>query len=204
MIQVNLLPARTKQKRETVRQFVSFYVLGIIVASAVMGYLWHTEANKIESLTQRQAQLQGEVKKYAKFEQMLKELTQRKALVDKKRTVIEGLRKDRDTAVRMLALLSVELPADKMWFEKLSQNGAGITLDGVALSNEAIVEFMRNMQASPYVGKASVNLTHSRQTLISNMKLREFQISYQFMPYSQVSTPSAQSAPPAQPEAKQP
>lgn len=204
MIQVNLLPARTKQKRETVRQFVSFYVLGIIVASAAMGYLWYTEANKIESLTRRQTQLQEEVKKYAKFEQMLKDLTQRKALVDKKRTVIEGLRKDRDTAVRMLALLSVELPADKMWFEKLSQNGAGITLDGVALSNEAIVEFMRNMQASPYVGKASVNLTHSRQTLISNMKLREFQISYQFMPYSQVSTPSGQSAPSAQPEAKKP
>ena len=204
MIQVNLLPARTKQKRETARQFVSFYVLGVIVASAVMGYLWYTEAYKIESLTRRQTQLQEEVKKFAKFEQMLKELTQRKALVDKKRTVIEGLRKDRDTAVRMLALLSVELPADKMWFEKLSQSGGGITLDGVALSNEAIAEFMRSMQASPYVGKASVNLTHSRQTLISNMKLREFQISYQFMPYSQVSTPTAQPAPSTQPEAKKP
>jgi type IV pilus assembly protein PilN len=188
MIQINLLPVQTKKKRETVRQFLSIYLAGIFLTAGGMGYLWYSKANKIESLTAQESQLQVEVKKYLKFEQMLKDLTKRKELVNKKRSVIDGLQKDRDTIVRMLALLSVELPADKMWFERFSQSAGTITLDGLALSNEAIAEFMRNLQSSPYVIKGSVNLTHSRQTLISNMKLREFQISYQFIPYSQLKT----------------
>jgi hypothetical protein len=36
------------------------------------------------------------------------------------------------------------------------------------------------------VEKGSVNLTHSRQKVISNMKLREFQVTYRFYPFSEV------------------
>jgi type IV pilus assembly protein PilN len=56
----------------------------------------------------------------------------------------------------------------------------------VALSNESIADFMRNLESSPYVEKGSVNLTHSRQKVISNMKLREFQVTYRFYPFSEV------------------
>jgi len=45
---------------------------------------------------------------------------------------------------------------------------------------------MRNLESSPYVIKGTVNLTHSRQTRINNLKLREFQITYQYIPFSQV------------------
>ena len=85
-----------------------------------------------------------------------------------------------------MALISAEIPAEKIWLERLVQSANSMTLSGVALSNESIAEFMRNLESSPYVIKGTVNLTHSRQTLISNMKLREFQVSYQFVPFSQV------------------
>jgi len=90
------------------------------------------------------------------------------------------------TVVRLMALISAEVPAEKIWLERLVQSSNSMTLDGVALSNEAVAEFMRNLESSSYVVKGTVNLTHSRQAVMSNMKLREFQLTYQFVRFSQL------------------
>ena len=45
---------------------------------------------------------------------------------------------------------------------------------------------MRNLESSPYVEKGSVNLVQSRQTVINEKKLREFQLNYRFFPFSEV------------------
>lgn len=186
MIEINLLPIKAKKKSELARQFVSLYFLSVLLAMSVIGYLWHSNGERIDSGRKRLARVQQEVSNYSKYEDILKELTAKKEIVDKKRTIIEDLQKDRDSIVRILALLAVQVPPDKMWFEKFVQTSNVIVVDGVALSNEAIVEFMRNLESSPYIEKGSVNLVHSRRTVVSSMKLREFQVSYRFHPYSDV------------------
>ncbi len=186
MIQINLLPVRLKKRKEGARQFASIYFLSIILALAVIGYLWISSNNEIQSLQTRLGALKQEAAKYAKFETALKELTQRKQLVDTKRQIIKDLQKDRDAVVRMLAMLSIQVPPERMWFDKLTQTGNSVTLDGVAQSNEAIVEFMRNLESSPYVEKGSVNLVQSKQLSMQEMKLRDFQVTYRFYPYSEV------------------
>ena len=186
MIQVNLIPVRAQKRRENVRQFVSIYLLSLVLLLSVMGYLWSALHNEAELLERRLTQLRNEVNQYAKYDGMLKDLKQKKETIDKKREIIRSLQNDRDKVVRILALLSVEMPADKIWFEKLSLSGNSMTLNGVALSNEAIAEFMRNLEVSPYVELGSVNLVLSRQVSKSNMKLREFQLAYRFLPFSAV------------------
>jgi len=186
MIQINLLPVKAKKRKESAKQLFSLYLLSIVLAALIMGYLWYAKNSEIAMLEKRLAQLQQEVQQYAKYEGMLQEMTKKKESIEKKRNVIYDLQKDRDSIVRIMALLSVQIPPEKLWFERLSQSGNSVSLDGVALSNEAIVEFMRNLESSPYVQKGSVNLTHSRQTTMSNKKLREFQVTYRFYPFSEV------------------
>jgi type IV pilus assembly protein PilN len=186
MIQINLLPARVRKKRDAAKLFAYAYIGCILVTCAVIGLLWGYQGRQIRRLNGDLTRIQNEVNQFAKFEQMLKDLKLQKDLVDKKRNVIESLQKDRDAVVRILALLSVQLPPEEVWFDRLAQSANTVTLDGVALSNESIADFMRNLESSPYVEKGSVNLTHSRQKVISNMKLREFQVTYRFYPYSEV------------------
>lgn len=186
MIQINLLPVRVKKKQEGARQFVSIYFLSIGLALAVIGYLWFSNESEITTLQTRLSGLQAEVAKYAKYELALQNLVKKKELVDKKRQVVTDLQRDRDAVVRMLALLSIQVPPEKMWFDKLAQIGNAVTLDGVAQSNEAIVEFMRNLESSPYVEKGSINLVQSKQMTLKDMKLREFQLTYRFHPFSVV------------------
>lgn len=186
MIQINLLPARVRKKQDAAKLFVYAYIGCILATLVVIGMLWMYQGQQVARLSGDLTRIQDQVKQYAKFEQMLKDLKEQKELVDKKRSVIESLQTDRDAIVRILALLSVQLPAEEVWFERLAQSSNTMTLDGVALSNESIADFMRNLESSPYVEKGSVNLTHSRQKVISNMKLREFQVTYRFYPYSEV------------------
>jgi len=186
MIQINLLPVRVQKRKEGARKIASIYLLTIVLAMAIIGFLWKFYEDEIGARKSELAALQQEVSKYAKFDAALQELSKRKELVDRKRRIITDLQKDRDAVVRMLALLSIQVPPEKMWFDKLAQSGYSVTLEGVAQSNEAIVEFMRNLETSPYIEKGSINLILSRQFSVKDMKLREFQLSYRFSPYSEV------------------
>ena len=186
MIQINLLPVRVQKRKEGARQIASIYLLTIVLALAIIGFLWISLDQRIASRQNELSALQQEVSKYAKFDAELQELSKRKELIDKKLLIIKDLQGDRDAVVRMLALLSIQVPPEKMWFNKLAQTGYSVTLEGVAQSNEAIVEFMRNLESSPYIEKGSINLVLSKQFAVQEMKLREFQLSYSFYPYSEV------------------
>lgn len=186
MIQINLLPRRSTKRKVTVRQLFLGYVLCIAMAIIMMLGIWIFQRNEIRELQGRLARVEEEVRQLAKYEALLMEVTKKKQIIDKKCQIITELQRDRDTMTRLMAMISAEVPTDKIWLEKLVQSANSMTLNGVALSNESIAEFMRNLESSPYVVKGTVNLTHSRQTLISSLKLREFQITYQYVPFSQV------------------
>ncbi|MDR3569213.1 MAG: PilN domain-containing protein [Syntrophobacteraceae bacterium] len=186
MILINLLPVKVQKRKEGARQIVSIYMLTIVLAMAVMGYLWLSYNREISSRRQKLATIQSEVKKYQLFQAELQRLTEAKNTIDKKRAIIKQLQGDRDAVVRMLALLSIKAPQGKIWLDSLTQTGNSVTLDGVAESNEAIVTFMRNLQSSQYVATGSTNLVMSKQFSVMDMKLRRFQLAYRFYTYSEI------------------
>jgi type IV pilus assembly protein PilN len=195
MIRINLLPLRAKKRKVTVRHFFLAYLATIIVTVVLIGGIWIYQEARTHSLNNQLAQVKAEVEQYAKFEPLLQEVIKKKQLIEKKLEIIKDLQRDRDTIARLMALISAEIPAEKIWLEKLVQTGSSMTLDGVALSNEAIAEFMRNLESSPYIVKGTLNLTHSRQTLMNNLKLREFQLTYQFVRFSQMERVSKKEGP---------
>ncbi len=186
MIQINLLPRRGKKRKISVRQILLGYLASIALALIIIGLVWFLQLREIQGLQARLARVEEEVRQYAKYEALLKEVNQKKQIIDKKTEIIKSLQRDRDTMVRLLALISAEVPPEKIWLERLVQSANSMTLNGVALNNESIAEFMRNLESSPYSVKGTVNLTHSKQTVIAAKKLREFQITYQYAPFSAV------------------
>ncbi|HQN19333.1 MAG TPA: PilN domain-containing protein [Syntrophobacteraceae bacterium] len=186
MIQINLLPVRAKKRKISVRQILYAYLASVLVTVIVIGAIWFFQEMERQNVSDRLAQVKKEADQLAKYETLLKEVSKKKEIIDKKRAVIVNLQRDRDTIVRLMALISAEIPAEKIWFEKLIQASNSLTFDGVALNNEAVAEFMRNLESSPYIVKGTVNLTHSRQTVVSSLKLREFQVTCQFIHFSQV------------------
>ena len=184
MIRINLLPFRVRIRKENVRQFISVYLLSVVLVLVSICYLWIRQNNQVSVLDSRLKEVTREADSFAKYEKILQELMRKKEIIETKRRVIHDLQKDRDKLVRILALMSISLPAERVWFEKLLQSGNSITVEGIALSNETIAEFMRNLEVSPYVVRGSINLVHSRLTAMGGMKLREFRLTCTLLSYS--------------------
>jgi type IV pilus assembly protein PilN len=195
MIRINLLPFRVQIRKENVRQFISVYLLSVLFVLVSISYLWIRQNNQISVLDGRLKELTREADSYARYEKILQELMRKKEIIETKRRVIQDLQKDRDRLVRILALMSISLPAERVWFEKLLQSGSSITVEGIALSNETIAEFMRNLELSPYVVRGSINLLHSRLTAMGGMKLREFRLTCTLLSYSDFQDKSKTSKP---------
>jgi type IV pilus assembly protein PilN len=184
MIRINLLPFRVRIRKENVRQFISVYLLSVVLVLVSICYLWIRQNNQISVLDSRLKEVTREADSFAKYEKILQELMRKKEIIETKRRVIHDLQKDRDKLVRILALMSISLPAERVWFDKLLQSGNSITVEGIALSNETLAEFMRNLEVSPYVVRGSINLVHSRLTAMGGMKLREFRLTCSLLSYS--------------------
>ncbi|ROR03048.1 PilN domain-containing protein [Desulfosoma caldarium] len=186
MIRINLLPAEKKPIRTTARQYLIGYVLCVVVTGLAIAFLWSNQTRTIETLQRRESELKAEAAKYAKYEKILQDLTKQKEIIEKKKEIIQGLEKDRDRMARVLALLSLWVPVDKVWFETVTITGDKVDVAGIALSNESVAEFMRNLEESPFVMRGSVVLAHSRQTSVGQRKLREYRLTWRMVPYSRV------------------
>ncbi len=186
MIRINLLPIRTQLKKERSKHFVITYLLSVVLILSAIGYVWNRQSREISRLERRESRLRIEKARFSQYDQLLKKLKAEKAVIDKKRKIIRDLQRDRDRMVRALALLSVCVPVDKIWFDRLSISNGRANIAGTAVSNEAIAEFLRNLESSPYVVAGSVNLSHSRRKVVGERKLREFKISCRVLAFSQV------------------
>ena len=128
MIRVNLLPVRAKIRKENVRQIISVYLLSVLLLVAVIGFLWVSRGLEISRLEARLKQVQAEVAGYAKYEKILKDLQAKKAIIEKKRQTILSLQQDRDNLVRVLALLSVEIPPERGFLFSSAVLGVGLVM----------------------------------------------------------------------------
>lgn len=62
-----------------------------------------------------------------------------------------------------------------MWLLDLNQQGGSLTLNGVALDNQTVAEFMDDLKLSPFVN--TVDLTDSSLKKIAGRDLKSFSLS---------------------------
>lgn len=197
MIRINLLPSGRRPVEERVRKEVSLFLLLIFFSLAAMAYFHVGHTRDIKRLNQEKKQADSEIKRYQGRQKQLKQLEQQQNVLKQKLKVIEDLRKNRDLPVRVLDELASRIPADKMWIQKLTQKGNILTIEGVARGNETIAQFMESLARSPYIDADAVVLKQSRQVMIQEYKLKNFNLTCKIV------VPSPPKEAPQQAEKKQ-
>jgi len=175
MIRINLLPYRTARKKENVRRQVSIFILMLILVSIVLGYV-HSRMNvKISRLN---ADIETTKKQIALYEKQVKEIKAIKKELDvltKKMEIIEKLDTARKGSVKLLDAMTQLIVEKRMWFTSLSATETDLSLSGVALDNKTVADFMVRLETSKMF--SNVNLKTLKQTTISNLNLKRFDIS---------------------------
>lgn len=143
MILINLLPHR-EEKRQ--RRKVAFFA-GLGVAAAVglaaVG-LWYVVVQQLTAVQQeRNAFLTAEIKK---LEVQIKDIATLRAEIESlkaRQKAVEDLQIDRNVPVHILNELVKQTP-EGIYFKTIKQEGQGLSVTGIAQTQERISELLRN------------------------------------------------------------
>ena len=161
MVKINLLPWREERKQLQVRRFYAQLGLAAL-AGVILVMLWSTLVGlQQQHQESRNAYLQAQLTvvdhRIAEIHDLQKVRSQ---LLDRKQ-IIEQLQLNRSQMVHLFDALVRTIP-DSVRLTSLKQTGDTMLLDGMAQSNASVAGYMRAIEASPWMGQATLMRTENR------------------------------------------
>ena len=195
MIRINLLGHETaKPKRRSVPELNvggsenAPYMLAVVATVVVIAAAWWWQSRTVGSLETRLAQVTAEQQELAETSARVRDLEDRRAVVNQKLGVIVDLKKSQSGPVLLLDQLSREL-SDNLWLTDLTlSEGGEVSVVGQALSELSIADFERNLRASSFFADTNVQFTQDVENSV------RFQLSTRFVPLSAPPEPPAEEA----------
>ncbi len=149
MIRINLLPVKEAQRAIGRRQQLSVAVLGLVLAILAMIVPYLLQGHTLARLDTELEQLRVQVVKLDQQTREVRDLEKKHKELQAKLKVIEDLNQKRVGPVRILQDLSSATP-EKLWLLDFTDVNAQATITGLALDNQTIATFMRQLQSSKY------------------------------------------------------
>jgi len=180
MLKINLLPVRQLKKRAKAKQHIFMMAVLFVLALVLCAFIGFVQTQNINSLNDNIAKLQKEKDSYTPTLAKISKLKKDKLELDRKTGIIKRLKSDSSLTVRVLDEVANKVDNQRMWLESLNQQGASLTLSGVALDNQTIAQFMDSLKQSPVVRE--VSLENSSMKVVSGRNLKSFQLTCNIAP----------------------
>ncbi|HVJ63110.1 MAG TPA: PilN domain-containing protein [Tahibacter sp.] len=162
MARINLLPWRAERRKVREREFYIMLGMSALAGAAVFvaALLWMNA--RLENQDDRNAYMQQEIKEVEKRLDKIKELDKTRSKLLARKQVIEQLQANRSQMVHMFDELVRTIP-DGVRLTSLKQQGDILTLVGVAQSNASVATYMRNVEASQWLGRPDLKKTEIKR-----------------------------------------
>ena len=174
MIKINLLQARKEKKKVGLRkEFIILIVSVVLLLVAFIFIHWGLNKKQEDTLAQI-AQRKAEIAKYKSLTTEVNKAKEEQKMLQNRLDIIDSLRKDKARAAKVLDELSIDKP-EKMHLESLKKEGSKLGIEGIALDDETIANFMTNLRKSKLF--KNVDLIVSEQVEQNKIKLKKFILS---------------------------
>jgi type IV pilus assembly protein PilN len=174
MILINLLPFRAARKKENVRRQISIFLLTVVLMVVILFFIQGMLAIKIDKLNNDIAVTKSEIEKYAKINQEIQTIKKKIEVMNKKIKVIKNLEANRTEPVKLLDAMTGLLVANRMWFTDFSSKDNTVTIEGIAIDNETVADFMTRLEKSNLF--SVVNLKTLKQMTFQQIDMKTFSI----------------------------
>ena len=196
MIRINLLPIRQIKQRNRARQEIMALASAFLVLLALIGLVGYRQTTKIAWLQAETARLNQEKAGFQKIVDQIEKIKKEQKVIEDKMAVIKSLKVMSQLPARVFDEIANLTPADRMWLTKLDYSNNTLTLDGTALDNSTIAEYMNRIGKSDYFMAAE--LKNSSLILVGNQKLKSFSMTINVLAaLTPVASPVAPVAPAA-------
>jgi len=177
MIKSNLLPGARAQTGPTQLDVRLEAGAGVgLVALAVVGCLYYSGVLDAE-IEAKQQEKQDKEKHLAVLKEKIKKVEdfeQKKKLLEDKNRIIDQLEKSRGGPVRVMDFVSQSLDPLKLWLVSMTVKGNEVELDGRALTNDDVVEFVNNLRRTEFFG--AIRLAETRSSTEGKANVFHFKL----------------------------
>ncbi len=158
MIKINLIgeptaAAASKRKRPEIslgaRQGDIILVSVLVVAFIVVGLMWWHLSSKLDGLKDRERSLRREKEQLQQYIDKVDELEKKRAMLKKRIDIINDLKARQHGPVRVMDEISKALP-DLVWLRRMTLNGNVVTIEGSAMDENAVANYITNLDESPF------------------------------------------------------
>jgi Tfp pilus assembly protein PilN len=169
MIKINLLkeefaPAKKKKiavpKSEQQRSLL--FLLIFIIAAGAIGYMFWSVNSKLNDLNRNIKMAQEEKQRLEGIIAEVNKYQADKDLLERKLNLIIELDKNRSSPVELMIQLQ-QLKPNHLWFNKVTERGGQVTIEGMAISYNSIAEFDGNLTKSEYFAENNVELLDAEE-----------------------------------------
>jgi len=180
MIRINLLPGGPKGRAAKPQYDVRAQaLLGIgVILITLIGCWWYS-ASLDSELEARQEEKRDKEKQVAQLKEQVKKVQDfelRKKLLEDKNRIIDQLEQSRMGPVKVLDHVSQSLEPLKVWLTKLGVTSDMVELEGKALTNDDVVEFVNNLRRTDYF--TGINLQESKAAIENKINLYQFRLAF--------------------------
>jgi type IV pilus assembly protein PilN len=161
MAKINLLPWRAERRKARQQEFMTMLGMAAIAAALVSLLIVMYYIGQIDGQNNRNKYLTDQIGLLDKQIAEIAELDRKKAGLLKRKQVIEELQASRSQMVHLFDELARTI-ADGTQIISLQQNGPEMTLLGRAQSNARVSTYMRNLDASGWMGSPDLAIIELR------------------------------------------
>lgn len=158
MLKINLLPVREARRKADLRQYLMLLLLVVIVTVGGIGLVHSRLQDQIDRSTLRITQMEADIEQFKPQLEQVAAFKKRKAELEKKIDVIDGLDRARSGPIMLMSELATRTP-DRLWLTGLVTKNGRITLKGESLDNEIVALFLRALGESEYFDDVDLDST---------------------------------------------
>jgi type IV pilus assembly protein PilN len=146
--------------------------MGAVLALLIVVGLFLDNENK---KTQAQiASTKKEIEYYKSLRTEFEKAKEQQRILQEKLNVINMLKKEKASPAKVLDELSIDKP-EKAHFESVKKDGSRLGIEGIALDDETVANFMTNLRKSKLF--KNVDLIVSEQIEVNKIPLKKFILS---------------------------
>jgi type IV pilus assembly protein PilN len=179
MIRINLLSGPKTRQARPQYDVRAQALLGVGIILVTLAGCWWYSMSLDDEIEARQQEKQEKEKQVAQLKEQVKQVQdfeQKKKLLEDKNRIIDQLEQSRVGPVKVLDHVSQSLEPLKLWLTKLGLSADAVELEGKALTNDDVVEFVNNLRRTDYF--SNINLQESKALVENKINLFQFRLAF--------------------------
>jgi len=174
MIKINLLLARKEKRKAALGKELIVLIVSVVLLLGTLAFIQWELTKRREDTYAQIAKTKNDIAYYKSLTTEVEKKKEEQRMLQNRLDIINSLRKQKASPAKVLDELSIDKP-EKLQLESLRKEGTKLGMEGIALDDETIANFMTSLRKSKLF--KNVDLIVDEQVEQSKMKFKKFILS---------------------------